>query len=64
MSDPNTRRLLDKIDMLERQVSTQSITIDDYRRKNVRLTRENIAFEAHLGKLSTHAAKQAEKGQV
>ena len=41
MTDPNTRRLLDKIDMLERQVGTQSQIIDSYRRKNARLTRKN-----------------------
>ena len=63
MIDVNTRRLMDKIDMLERANEMQRLTIETYRGRNVALTRENNAYAGQLGKMRTHAAQQAEKGQ-
>ena len=59
MTDINTRRLLDRIDLLERANAQQLIQIETYRRKNVRLTRENSKYAAEVGKMSLPATQQA-----
>lgn len=40
MSDANTRRLLDKIALLERASEVQVQTIDKYRKRNIKLMRQ------------------------
>lgn len=62
MTDLNTRRLHDRINLLEGQVSTQSQIIDSYRRKNTRLQRENTAYAAQVGRIGLQATQQAKNG--
>ena len=50
--DPNTRRLMDRIDLLERANNVQLSTIETYRGQNVALTRDNNAYRALVGELS------------
>jgi hypothetical protein len=50
--DPNTRRLMDRIDLLERANNVQLATIEKYRGQNVGLTRDNNAYAALVGELS------------
>ena len=51
-TDPNTRRLMDRIDLLERANNAQFETIEKYRGQNVALTRDNNAYRALVGELS------------
>ena len=50
--DPNTRRLMDRIDLLERANNVQFETIEKYRGQIVALTRDNNAYAALVGELS------------
>ena len=50
--DPNTRRLMDRIDLLERANNVQFETIEKYRGQIVALTRDNNAYRALVGELS------------
>ena len=51
-ADPNTRRLMDRIDLLERANNVQFETIEKYRGQIVALTRDNNAYRALVGELS------------
>jgi len=51
-ADPNTRRLIDRIDLLERANNVQFETIEKYRGQIVALTRDNNAYRALVGELS------------
>lgn len=51
-TDPNTRRLMDRIDLLERANNVQFETIEKYRGQIVALTRDNNAYRALVGELS------------
>ena len=51
-TDPNTRRLMDRIDLLERANNVQFETIEKYRGQIVALTRDNNAYAALVGELS------------
>jgi len=59
-ADPNTRRLMERIDLLERANNAQLATIEAYRRRNVALTRENRAYAALMGKLNLRASSGPE----
>ena len=51
-TDSNTRRLMDRIDLLERANNVQFETIEKYRGQIVALTRDNNAYRALVGELS------------
>ena len=50
--DPNTRRLMDRIDLLERANNAQCETISAYRHRNYAQGIELDAYRAIVGELS------------
>ncbi len=58
--DPNTARLLDKIELLTRANDAQLETIQKYRRRNCALQRENDAYRAMVSKAGTQATRPQE----
>jgi hypothetical protein len=51
-TDPNTRRLMDRIDLLERVNNAQCETISAYRHRNYAQGIELDAYRALVGELS------------
>ena len=57
--DPQTARLLEKIDLLERANQCQLDTLERYRRKNAALQRENAALKSVVDQAGIKAPQRA-----
>lgn len=60
-TDPNTRRLHDKIEMLERINETQRAQVELYRGRNASLEREVQAARKLIGRMGEQAAQAQER---
>jgi len=60
MTDPNTRRLMERLDLQESQITRQAEHAIRDKRIIAALTRENRAYAALMGKLDLRASSGPE----